>query len=299
MKSAQLTFDKCHNTWRVVFRCVKFARDGCRDLQPFDDLYLVIFAPSGLHILLHDQETGVARAGVATKACGHNILVRGSCGETWAEALPTILQKMQHRGCCEIVARLSAADPLTQALYTRLRQESVSACEETYRHIPMSLMNPSIRGQRVQQVGMEIDRIQNPTAFFSQPHDEKTITGARRGKANASVDWRRDDVRVEVKHGKVALQSRDGWQAQFSNIKTDSPDFDELWLALYSPCGLYFLKHPPCYTSLASTGVLTKMAGKKLIIYGGRGLDVQDAVHNIKMKLQAHGCELHATVAWH
>ena len=298
VKSSQLGFDKCNKTWRVYFAGVKLARDGYRDLQPFDDLYLAIYAPSGFSILLHDQETGVTPAGALTKAKGHDIVVRGSCGETWTGALATILQKMMHRGCCKLVAQVSTADPLAQALYTRLRQESIAALEEAYREVPMSLMNPTVRGRRVQRIGMAIDQMQNPTAVFAKPRDGKTHNGFKRGETNASVDWKRDDMKVELKHAKVTFCSRAEWQIRFSNVKADAAVFDELWLAVYSPCGLYFLKHPPCYTSFGSRGVLTKITGRQLKVCAGRGLDVQDAVDEIMMKLQARGCELLATVVW-
>ncbi|CAE7725862.1 unnamed protein product [Symbiodinium sp. CCMP2456] len=304
VKASSLSFDVQHSTWRVCFTCVKFARDGYRDFQPFDDLYLVIYSPSGFHILLHDQQTGVSTAGVRTQIHGHNIFVRGSRNETWTDALPTILHKMLQDGQCKLVAHVSMRESRAQALYARLSEESTAAFENVYYDIPLGKMNPVIRGHRIQQIGLEIDRLRNPSAQFGIPTDEIAESGIRRGRHNATVDWVRDDVKIELKHAKVRYHPRGEWMVEFSGIKAGMADrqqtqqFDELWLAMYSPCGLHFLKHPPCYDFLSSTGLRTEVHGRRLAVCGSRGAHVSDAVEGIKLKLYARGCTSLATVRW-
>ena len=161
-----------------------------------------------------------------------------------------------------------------------------------------------IRGHRIQQIGLEIDRLRNPSARFAIPTDEMAESGVRRGRHNASVDWVRDDVKVELKHAKVRYHQRDRWLVDFSGIKAGMADrqrtqhFDELWLAMYSPCDLHFLKHPPCYDFLSSAGLRTEVDGQQLAVYGSRGAHVSDAVENMKLKLYARGCTSLATVRW-
>jgi len=304
VKSSQLSFDVHRSTWRVRFSCVKLARGGYRDFQPFDDLYLVIYSPSGFYILLHDQQTRVSAAGVRTQIVGHDILVCGSRKESWTDALSTILRKMLQEGQCTLVAQLSMREPRAQALYGRLSQESTAACENIYCDIPMGSMNPAMRGHRIQQIGLDIDRLRNPSAHFVIPTDQRAESGVRRGKHNASVDWVRDDVKVELKHAKVRYDRRDEWLVQFHGIKAGMADgqwtqnFDELWLAIYSPCGLHFLRHPPCYDSLSRAGLRTEVSGKQLVVHGSRGAHVSDAVERMKLKLYARGCTSLATVRW-
>eukprot|EP00439_Symbiodinium_sp_Y106_P086194 s3_g31.t2 len=301
VKASQLSFDVHRSTWRVSFNSVKLARDGYRDFQPFDDLYLVIYSPSGFYILLHDQQTGVSTAGVRTQIKGHDIVVGGSRNETWTDALSTILDKMLQKGHCKLISQVTMREPRAQALYARLSQESTAAFENVYCDIPLGRMNPVIRGHRIQQIGLEIDRLRNPSARFAIPTDEMAESGVRRGRHNASVDWVRDDVKVELKHAKVRYHQRDRWLVDFSGIKAGMADrqrtqhFDELWLAMYSPCDLHFLKHPPCYDFLSSAGLRTEVDGQQLAVYGSRGAHVSDAVENMKLKLYARGCTSLAT----
>ena len=70
-KSAQLTWNKHMNRWEFQFKAIK------KDLH--DNLVLVFYTPTGLHIYVHDGVLGVSTHGKKTTTEGTRIQVCGPC----------------------------------------------------------------------------------------------------------------------------------------------------------------------------------------------------------------------------
>ena len=69
LKSAQLCFNR--SRWEVTWRGIKLQFPGCRNKSAFDDVYITLLTPGGLHLFKHDLSTGVSRDGQRTEQMGH------------------------------------------------------------------------------------------------------------------------------------------------------------------------------------------------------------------------------------
>lgn len=85
LKSAQLCFNR--SRWEVTWRGIKLQFPGCRNKSAFDDVYITLLTPGGLHLFKHDLSTGVSRDGQRTEQMGHIIRLFGSLKQTcWKAA---------------------------------------------------------------------------------------------------------------------------------------------------------------------------------------------------------------------
>ncbi|CAE7384948.1 mad2l1-1 [Symbiodinium necroappetens] len=102
-KSSRLSWSSREHSWRCQFRCIKFANSSPESRAgpaAFDELWLGLYSPRGLHFLQHGGRLGRSTAGVETELVGHSILVYGARGhECLDTALDSILGKLQRSGC--------------------------------------------------------------------------------------------------------------------------------------------------------------------------------------------------------
>ena len=72
--------------------------------------------------------------------------------------------------------------------------------------------------------------------------------------------------------------------------------FDELWLAICSPFGQHFLKHPGDFDASVTQGP----RGRQLMLCAPRHvLDVKEALDHMLLKMEVDwGCQHLATVLW-
>ena len=288
-RSAQLAFNQRGNSWGVKFRSVKFAHPGYRDAARFEELYLVIYSPTGFHFVMHDWQTGVGSEGIRTACSGHMIRVSGRSGDGWSAALRHVLARLTLEGSCELLAHIKPSDPLVQGLQLSSQMNSAgnlaqqSSIYKIYKGVPLGKMNPMLRGLRVQQIAQLIDQTIHPDCAF-----ERAI-------GNRPSDWIRDGIRVEVKHSAMLFQQR-RFLCVFSGVKADL--FDELWLVIYSPLGLHMFKHNGAF-GLSSSGARTEAVGNRITITGPLNqLCSEQALAAMKQKLQAAECERIAEVLW-
>ncbi|CAJ1376308.1 unnamed protein product [Effrenium voratum] len=286
-KSAQLAFEQGGNKWGVTFRNVKFAHPEYRDTALFDELYLMIYSPAGLHLLRHDLQTKISSQGMHTGCSGHKIHVAGRSGDGWSAGLRCVLDKLTQEGSCKLLTSIKASDPILRDLLTSHQMNHAVAYQSlVYQGVPLSNMNPSLRGLRVQRIAQSIDQMVHPGCTFLE-----------RAVGNRPADWIRDGVRVEVKHAQMVLSSDSiRFRCVFSSIKPNL--FDELWLVIYSPVGLHIFKHHGSFC-LSSAGARSDVAGRNIWIVGpaNQRCPIQ-ALQAMKQKLQTGGCEGIAEVLW-
>ena len=304
LKTAMLSFNSRQQLWMVTWGNVKVAHQK----QPFHDLYLLMYTPDGFHLIKHDLYTGLASAGARTTTQGYVIRVLGRVGQTsWKEAVKTILDKFTLTGSVELVARVARTDPAVSALYLEVLKSALHARDRAYEGVPMSNLRTTDRANRIQQIALEFDKMQNPGSSFACASGELSANGRRRrGRGNAAVDWIRNGVRVELKYAKVRFEpSGKSWACQFCNIKEEPPDasskvyFDELWLAMYSPFSLDIFHHPGYRSQLSCRGLRTAVDGKNLVVRGEKHDPcVENAVRRIKAKLEAAHAEQLLTLRW-
>lgn len=309
IKSSMLTFDIKTRVWRVVFSNIKLSRGCLHSMQPFDDLYLLIYTPTGFYLVKHDLQTCVSKDGIRTSTRGHIVQIRGSVGEfSWEMAVKTVLNKLMLSGACELVATVSPTDPIVSTLYSQLSRQSQDLQDNLYESTPLSTMSNCERGIRIQQIALDWDKMQNPGSKFMDASGEPTTANHRRRRSihTAAVDWIRDSLRVEVKSAKVCFDAkRQVWGCTFRNIKNEVASdgarmlhFDELWLVMYSPCGLDLFKHVAYRSSLSLHGSGCVEGGRIALQARRRDACVEAAVQRMKAKLEAVGAEHIFTVLW-
>ena len=292
VKSSQLRPEK--NTWRVAFRGVKFPHLMASNTASFDDLYLVLFSPKWLHLVKHDFQTGVSRAGLETEFGGFHIYIRGSANSLcWEESLQTILDKLCTQGGCSLIAETDILE--TWILDMCNKHEGFGSW--FYCRKPFGSMSSQLRGLRIQRIVFEIDKLLHSRSFFAHCSNEQTCSGMMRSQHTASVDWIRDGKRVEVKSAQLSFnKSCQSWLCSFFGIKHDC--FDELLLAIYSPRGLDVFKHDGFF-GLSTIGIATDTSGKSIQVRAPSGeLDPIRALQFIEAKLEANNCPCIARIFW-
>ena len=285
-KSAQMSWDKGKKSWHALFTRVKLPWPGFRNQAPFDDLYLTLFSPDRLHIIKHDRRTGVSKAGKQTGSSGHHIVVGAAAGqECWQSARSQILGKLLAAGHCELVARIDLSATEVRAFLAEQMEGMAARQDHEYKGVPLNHTEPELRGFQVEKIAFEVDQILHPNIEFS--------------KSSSEVDWVRADVKVE---NKLFDRDRQGWYCSFSRIQCAGANvreynmFDELWLAICSPFGLHFLKHPGDFDPSVTQGP----CGRQLTLRAPkRMLDVKEALDHMLLKMEVDWCcQPLATVLW-
>eukprot|EP00931_Biecheleriopsis_adriatica_P121259 TRINITY_DN96345_c0_g1_i1.p1 TRINITY_DN96345_c0_g1~~TRINITY_DN96345_c0_g1_i1.p1 ORF type:complete len:276 (-),score=18.47 TRINITY_DN96345_c0_g1_i1:18-722(-) len=232
-----------------------------------------------------------------THVRGHSIQVYGRIGEScWQTALDSVLNKLlANKGQCQHLAKLSTDDAivLQAAAEARHSEASHENYRKLYKSAPLFCCSSSLRGLRLQALAFEIDRLLRPQSEFSLP-----ATGDR-------CDWLRDAKRIEFKQSIMQWNSQmRRWQVCFTDIKLAfasvraCASFDELWLGIYSPKGLYIFQHNGTL-GVATHGVSTPTRGHRVIV--GAHTDEDDidvALLQIRSKFEANSCHWLATVCW-
>ena len=292
VKSSQLRWEK--SRWSVLFKGVKFRHLMSWNASTFEDLYLVLFSPKWLHLVKHDFQTGVSRAGLGTELFGYQIRINGSRNSLcWEESLQTILDKLCTQGGCSLIEKTDISE--TRILDMCNKHQRFGG--QFYHRKPFGSMSSQLRGVRVQRIVWEIDKLLHPRSFFAHCSKEQTCSGSIRCQHNASVDWIRDDKRVEAKSAQLSFnKSHQNWFCAFSGIKDDC--FDELLLAIYSPRGLDVFKHDGFF-ALSTSGVATETRGQSLFVGAPSGeLGPIRALQFIEAKLEANNCPRIARIFW-
>ena len=292
-KSSQMSWDNSRKCWYFRFCGVKLPLVGVRDEPPFDDLYLTLFSPDSLHIIKHDLQTGVSTAGTRTGSSGHVIVVQAArMQDCWTSMHSLILDKFLAAGHCKLMAHIDLSATEVRAFLAQQMEGIAARQDAEYEGVPLSQMAPSLRGLRIEEIAFEVDRLLHPNCSCSRTFSK--------------VDWVRDEVRVEVKHG-MALFDKGSrrWKCSFSSIKCascgvrDHDLFDELWLAIYSPLGIHIFRHPGGQVRFSLTGLQEQAFGQGIQVYSSQNvLDVREALNNMLKKMEEWDCQPLATILW-
>ena len=287
VKSARMAWSS-HYGWYVRFAGIKLAH-AQRPECAFDDLYLVILSPDGLHLVKHDLVTGVGTQGESTQVSGHAIRVYGSRGRNcWEDALDEIMEKLCQRGGCSMVYE----QPFSQLDFNEIATRQLSPGQKAMAGSPMSSMSSGKRGNRIQEIGLAVDR-------RLHPHGDFSFAKGSCGRSNAPADWVRCADRVELKTCALTFnRSKNRWLCLFQCIKPDL--FDELWLAICTLTGIHYYRSKRGNSlALCNAGARTKIHGHNLILCGPTGeLDPLGALNTIQAKMISRGCELVVIVEW-
>jgi len=99
-KSSMFSGERSSQTWKLTFSGIKLALNGARHEHAFDELWLAIYSPFGVHFFKHDFKFCISTNGISTSACGHNIQIRGPRQVTQLCAvLGVVTNKLEVAGC--------------------------------------------------------------------------------------------------------------------------------------------------------------------------------------------------------
>ena len=298
VKSARLSWDSYCQRWCTRFLNVKLPYRE-RTEAVFDDLFLVIMSPEGLHLIKHDGITGVGANGRATEVHGHRIQVSGKrANSLWNDALAQILQKLLDLGGCNLIAEGSfEALGFSKSLLAGEASQSSRAMANA--GIPRHAMSCSKWGKQIQAMGFAIDQILNPHQEFALTMEGPLTCTQKRGTSNAPADWVRGLRRVELKSSGMRWdQGSRRWQCRFYCIKPGY--FDELWLAICNPIGIHFYRaQDSASVDFGKSGAATEHRGLRKVVSARCHQDNQlEALETIGAKLISQGFEVIAIVIW-
>lgn len=154
--------------------------------------------------------------------------------------------------------------------------DKVGVTYHVYAGNPLAAMSFPRRGLLLQEWGRHVLASKNPNLKVAPAALDKCINGTKRSTHNAKYDMLLGDKRVELKSAQLSwCQSNDTWQATWRSIKFPflnhrrTAVFDDLYLTLFTPTGLYLLKHD-LKTAVASDGIRTAELGHKIKVVAGK-----------------------------
>ena len=275
-KSAQMCWRASHSLWRIHFCGIH--------LRSFDDLVLVVYSPSGLHLFTHDGMSRLSNRGVFTAHAGLALSVDSAKGLLdWREAEGVILKKLQQSG--QYVTWLKTSNELVgEVLQRHTEQIALKLQRDAFAQHPLNHMTPTARGLVFQRVVQEVDLLSHPGCLF---------TGST--AHSSPCDWHRDGLRVECKSSRLTW-SRGSWRCNFDGVKFGK--FDCLYLALDSPDALHIFRFAGSKW-ISSNGLREQAKGKRIRVYGpARETNAFVAIDVITQKLLSSGSEHVASVVW-
>ena len=159
--------------------------------------------------------TGGARVAASTRSCG------------WHEDLPVMIPASQFTDIFHMI------------------DEDVNVI--AYQGKPLATCSEKRRGEILATLVRRIDSDQNPEGHVADPHQGRCVNGDLRGRGRKLYDWLRDGNRIECKSARFRwLHSARRWTFTFRGVKIgdkfdrSTSAFDELHLALYTPCGIFY-----------------------------------------------------------
>ena len=101
IKHGQMLFNQKRQRWRCSFQNIKCASYGVRDCDLFDELWLAIYSPRGIHVFKHPGgQVRFSHSGLIEQDSGQQIRVYSSLNVLDVrEALDEMLHKMEAWGC--------------------------------------------------------------------------------------------------------------------------------------------------------------------------------------------------------
>jgi hypothetical protein len=114
---------------------------------------------------------------------------------------------------------------------------------DVYQYVPLATLSPKERGDILENDTRDV--VEETTGEKTyDPDVGTTLTGKKRGRNQAPFDFYLGDgrQRVEVKSAQLQWNKHHKrWKTIFQHVKRE--EYDLLYLALYTPLGIYIFKH--------------------------------------------------------
>ena len=163
---------------------------------------------------------------------------------------------------------------------------TTSKTHKAYQNVLLGNVCPQLRGDIIQN---NVFRKVLPEITGEKIHDPDTgttISGKKRGRNSAPFDSWLGNRKIEVKSAQLSWNTNGKyWRAQFKNIK--QKEYDDLYLGLYTPSGLYMFKHDHKF-GISTHGKEQESCGGSIQVYGPcKEEDIEVATNAIYEKLKS------------
>ena len=161
---------------------------------------------------------------------------------------------------------------------------TTSVTHKAYKNVPLADVSPKSRGTIIENVVRKV-LTEMTDEKTHDPDAGTTISGNKRGKTSASHDFYLGKRKIEVKSAQLSWnKSKKCYYAKFKNIKRK--EYDDLYLGLYTPSGLYIFKHDHNFGT-STTGKQQESRGGYITVCGPCNEESIDVATNVileKMK---------------
>ena len=154
--------------------------------------------------------------------------------------------------------------------------DKVGVTCQVYAGNPLAAMSFPRRGLLLQEWGRHVLASKHPNLLVAPAALDECIDGRKRSTHNAKYDMLLGNRRVEFKSAQLAWnRGQNYWEATWRSIKfpfhhhRETALFDDLYLTLFTPTGLYLLKHD-LQTAVSSDGIRTAKLGHVIKVVAGR-----------------------------
>ena len=159
---------------------------------------------------------------------------------------------------------------------------TTTVTHKAYKNVPLADVSPKSRGTIIEHVVRKV--LTEMTGEKSHDADAgTTISGKKRGRTSAPHDFDLGNRKIEVKSAQISWDKLNKYYyAKFQAIKRT--EYDDLYLGLYAPSGLYIFKHDH---NFGTSGKQQESCGGSITAYGPRNEESIDVATNVileKMK---------------
>ena len=165
-----------------------------------------------------------------------------------------------------------------------IKDIDATVTHDAYQNIPLADFSSKQRGTILEDVVRKV--LEEMTGEKSHDPDAgTTLTGRKRGINQAPFDFDLKSRKCEVKSAQLAWNKHlKRFQAHFQHIKRN--EYDDLYLALYTPSGVYIYKHDDKY-GISTNGKAQESCGGKTKVCAPRNeSSIEVATHVVLEKLK-------------
>ena len=155
-----------------------------------------------------------------------------------------------------------------------------TSTHDAYVGVPFADLSAKARGDTLECVVRHVLEQQADEAA-TDPVTGATVAGRKRGRNQAPYDFDLCGRRVEVKSAQLKWDGR-RWMAQWVCIKRDA--HDDLYLALYTPSGVYIYLHNGVY-GVSTRGTAQAASGGSVQAYARSEPSITKATADVCEKL--------------
>jgi len=264
VKSAQLGWYNSTKCYHAQFNHIK--------RNEYDDLYLALYTPSGIYIFKHDHIFGISTCGKQQESKGGLIQVYGPRNEDCIEnATKVVLEKMKSMFVKHI-------------LFDEI-EVTTTITHKAYQNVPLANLSGPARGDIMENLVRNV--LTEITGEKTYDADAgTTLSGKKRGRTSSPFDFYLQTRKIEVKSAQLGwYNSTKCYHAQFQNIKRN--EYDDLYLALYTPSGIYIFKHDHTF-GISTHGKQQECSGGLIKVYGPRNEDcIENATKVVLEKMKS------------